>query len=608
MLIDRIITHRNENLSNHVIYTSSKSLFKDFFFNSIKPYWKLLVGQVIVAIIRAADFVLRPYLIKTIVDIISTVHNCTNLEMLYKQIVLYLCLTIFVFFTARFYGWLVLKFRPNLIKHIGLTLMQRLMKHSHTFFQNQFTGSLANKINDVASGISNILSTLIDQFFAQIFALSLAVYTIASININLAILLIAWIVVFLFFSLKFAKKAALLSKITAHERSSVVGSIVDVLGNMFSVRVFVTANYEANSLSNLYQKWIYSFQTRDWFFMKMHVTQEVSFIVYQTSCLWWLFQSIKLKNTTPGDFVLIMMLNIAIINLLYSISKNIREFSESFGNVQQGLSTIYLAIENANCCLKNNRDEIVVHKGEIRFVNASFKYNDSNNIFNKMFLTIPSMQKVGLVGYSGSGKTTFIHLILGLFELTRGQILIDNQDITLASKESLQKSIGVIPQEISLFNRSIMENIRYGNIYASDEEVIEAAQKAKAHEFIMRLPNGYSSLVGEKGVKLSGGERQRIAIARAILKNAPILLLDESTNQLDSVTEESIRKSLEVLMKEKTTIVIAHRLSTLLNLDRILVFDQGKIVQDGTHDKLIKQSGLYKTLWDRQLCPFSKTA
>ena len=219
-------------------------------------------------------------------------------------------------------------------------------------------------------------------------------------------------------------------------------------------------------------------------------------------------------------------------------------------------------------------------------------------------MIIPGGQKVGLVGFSGSGKTTFVNLIVRLFDLSSGVIKIDNQNIKEVTQSSLRENIGFIPQDPILFHRSLMENIRYGNVNASDDEVIQAAIKAHAHEFITLTKDGYHSLVGERGVKLSGGQRQRISIARAILKNAPILILDEATSALDSVTEAYIQDSLAILMQGKTVIIIAHRLSTLLEMDRILVFDQGKIVEDGTHLELLAKNGLYKILWGAQVGGF----
>lgn len=208
------------------------------------------------------------------------------------------------------------------------------------------------------------------------------------------------------------------------------------------------------------------------------------------------------------------------------------------------------------------------------------------------------------MGYSGGGKSTFISLLLRLHDIDSGKILIDDQNIQEITQDSLHKSMAVIPQDPFLFHRSLMENIRYGKIDATDEEVIQAAKKANIHKFISKLPNGYDSLVGERGVKLSGGQRQRVALARVILKSAPILILDEATSQLDSITENTIKNALDEFMRDKTTIVIAHRLSTLLKMDRILVFDKGKIIEDGMHRELLKAKKLYSKLWNAQTGDF----
>jgi ATP-binding cassette subfamily B protein len=286
---------------------------------------------------------------------------------------------------------------------------------------------------------------------------------------------------------------------------------------------------------------------------------------------------------------------------LFELSHQLRDFITNWGSVEQALTLLKDATEIQDA---PSAGELVVNKGKIVFDNVNFNYKGAEPLFDDTAVTIEPGQKVGLVGYSGGGKTTFVNLILRLYDVTNGCVLIDGHDIKQVTQDSLRANIGMIPQDPSLFHRSLMENIRYGKIDASDEEVIEASKRAHAHEFIGKLSNGYESLVGERGVKLSGGQRQRIAIARAILKNAPILILDEATSQLDSVTENFIQKSLKELMAGKTTIVIAHRLSTLLHMDRILVFDTGKIVADGTHSELLAKSSLYKTLWDAQVGGF----
>jgi ATP-binding cassette subfamily B protein len=304
-----------------------------------------------------------------------------------------------------------------------------------------------------------------------------------------------------------------------------------------------------------------------------------------------------LGSLTVGDFALILGLSMEVGHITWFTMSQVDEFNMCVGKCNQSLASL---IVKSSVQDKEEASILSVDKGEINFVDVKFHYKGTDPLFDNKSVKIEGGQKVGLVGYSGGGKTSFVNLILRLYNVTDGKILIDSQDIREVTQSSLHANIAMIPQDPSLFHRSLMDNIRYGRADASDAEVIEAAKKAHAHEFIDKLPLGYESLVGERGVKLSGGQRQRIAIARAILKNAPILILDEATSQLDSVTEKLIQDSLWTLMQGKTTIVIAHRLSTLLQMDRILVFDQGKIVEEGAHRELITRSGLYKTLWDAQ--------
>ena len=314
--------------------------------------------------------------------------------------------------------------------------------------------------------------------------------------------------------------------------------------------------------------------------------------------MWSMLIKLKLDGlVTIGDFVLISSMTYHVTENIWFISEVIGQINEAIGKSKQSLKMLFTPIEIND---KPDAKEVVVTKGEITFDKVNFQYNDNPAIFEDKSIIIPSGQKLGLVGYSGSGKSTFVNLILRLYDIQSGAILIDGQDIRDVSQKSLHQNIGMIPQDPSLFHRTLMDNIRYANINATDNEVIEASKKARAHNFILKLKLGYQSLVGERGTKLSGGQRQRIAIARAILKNAPILILDEATSALDSVTEGEIQDSLNELMHGKTVIVIAHRLSTLLHMDRILVFDNGKIVEDGSHVKLLEQNRIYKELWDAQ--------
>ena len=316
--------------------------------------------------------------------------------------------------------------------------------------------------------------------------------------------------------------------------------------------------------------------------------------------VYFLIHFYKVHLISVGDFALILIkYGSCSYHLVHDVASD--AFHQAVGKCKQSLNCLIAPQE-----LKDEKgaQNLILTKGQITFENVKFHYTGTEPLFQNKTVTIEAGQKVGLVGYSGGGKSTFINLILRLYDVSEGHILLDGQDIRSITQDSLRSNIAMIPQDPSLFHRTLMENIRYGRIEATDDEVISASKKAHAHEFISNLPRGYESPVGERGVKLSGGQRQRIAIARAILKNAPILILDEATSQLDSVTESDIQESLWELMQDKTTIVVAHRLSTLLHMDRIIVFDQGKIVEDGTHSELLNISGLYRTLWDAQVGGF----
>jgi len=317
----------------------------------------------------------------------------------------------------------------------------------------------------------------------------------------------------------------------------------------------------------------------------------VLLIIYQRS----------INHINIGDAALILALTLTLIRDIFIITNQLVTFSEEIGICRQAISTLLSPHELTD---SPNSSVLQITEGKIVFDQVHFKYKNRQDLFVDKSLTILGGSKVGLVGLSGSGKTSFVNLLLRFYDIDSGKITIDGQNIKEVTQASLRGQIAMIPQDPVLFHRSLMDNIRYGRLDATDEEVIECAKKAHCHEFILNLKEGYNTLVGERGVKLSGGQRQCIAIARAMLKNAPILIFDEATSSLDSVTESYVQQSLPSLMQNKTTIIIAHRLSTLYYMDRILVFNGGKIVEDGSHSELISFNGHYKKLWNVQVNGF----
>ena len=576
---------------------SSFQNVSSFIFSCIRPFKYLLMLQLMIGIVWAVDLSLRPYLIKVILDRIAGCSTDKVISLLMGPITLYIFMSALVIIIFRAYDYLWLQFNPNLRKHIGLKLMDRMFDHSHLLYQEQFSGSLANKISDVTSGVPNVVKTFVDRFFSHMLAIILASYTLYQASPEFSIGLIIWVTFFILLSLKFSEKAKKLSENNAEVRSKLAGTIVDILSNMMNVRFFTGKRHEFKYLENFYDKFKTATQERDYYFLRMHFFQGGSFLIYQAVCLWWLVIGLESKSITAGDFALVLTINISIVDCLWNISHDFIDFAEEMGNIEQGLNIVLSPVTIEDRMLAK---ELAVKSGEIKFKDVLFHYKGATPLFNNLSVTITGGQKVGLVGYSGSGKSTFVNLILRLFDINDGKILIDNQDIKEITQESLRAQISMIPQDTSLFHRSLLENIRYGKSNAQDAEVIDAAKKAHAHEFIELLPEGYKSLVGERGVKLSGGQRQRMAIARAILKDAPILILDEATSHLDSLTEAYIQDALVSLMENKTALVIAHRLSTLLYMDRILVFDKGIIIEDGNHNELLAKGGVYKKLWETQ--------
>lgn len=302
-------------------------------------------------------------------------------------------------------------------------------------------------------------------------------------------------------------------------------------------------------------------------------------------------------SVSAGTVVLAQLYFLSVSTRTWRMGRAVTSIFKSFSNASEMVEILRQPLE-VNDIAQPEKSKI--KEGKIEFKNIHFNYENGENVFSDFNLTLPAGQKVGLVGHSGAGKSSLFRLLLRFMDLQKGQILIDGQDISQITQDDLRRAISFVPQDPILFHRSLLENIAYSDSNARKEDVIQAAKWAHAHEFIEKLPQKYQTLVGERGIKLSGGERQRIAIARAFLKKAPILLLDEATSSLDSVSEKYIQENLKKLMKGKTTLAIAHRISTIQQMDRILVMQDGKMVEDGTHETLLKKKGVYSTLWSHQ--------
>lgn len=574
---------------------------KNFIFSQLKPFRWQMVGLFVIDIAWSIDLSFRPYLIKLMLDRMAATTPQHVIHALLILVVGYVALAFIMSLLFRVANLIRRSMLPQLKANLTQTISNRLLEHSYQFYQNNFAGTLANKINDVAQGIPQLVEIIFGTFLGNFLAIFVASIVLADVRPMLAIIFLIWAVFFLGGSWLFAKKAHVLSDSFSEKRSQMTGRIVDILGNMNVVRLFTGKHFERQNIVKWTNGVVETERQFKWVLLKMFTFQSLSFVVMQGITMAYLLYARSHSLITIGDFALTLTINIYIVDGLWNIGQQFNTFSEQLGKVSQG---IRMTMDTPSLIDQNPATLLKISGGEICFENVTFHHRDNTALFDNVNIHIPAGRKVGLVGYSGGGKTTFVNLILRLFDVQKGKILIDGQDIARVTQDSLRAAISFIPQDPTLFHRSILDNIRYAKPAASFAEVVTAAKAAHAHEFIVNLPEGYGALVGERGVKLSGGQRQRIAIARAVLKSAPILVMDEATSALDSVTEQYIQESLQQLMQNHTTLVIAHRLSTLLSMDEILIFNQGQIIGQGTHENLLQHNATYQQLWQAQVGGF----
>lgn len=571
-----------------------------FVFSQVKVFPLSLAVMFVLAFYWALDFAFRPYLLKIILDRLSEISHQTVYVHLTIPVLGYIGMSFGLSLLYRAYGYFVeIKMIPVLRKNIGSYSTDRLMKQTHTFFLENYSGSLSNKINVLIKSIPEFLQMLVDYYTSQFLALTFSLVALYQANPIFAKAMFTWCAVFIVGSFYCSQKLAQLSDTWSESGSVVTGKIVDSLSNILALRFFSRRKEEMIVVDRAFDDAIRTERHLQWWHFWIWLIIGYSFVGLQGFNFYILMKGFHDGWITVGDFALVITISFGIIDTLNQLAQDFAKTSKLWGNITHGVRTIMSPITMKD---KEFAPDLIIKpgKGTIVFENVKFNFKGHTSLFRDKTVTIKAGEKVGLVGYSGSGKSTFVHLILRLYDVSGGAILIDGQDIRDVTQDSLRKSISMIPQDTSLFHRNLMENIRYGRPEATDDEVIEAAKRAHCDEFIDKLPQKYNTMVGERGVKLSGGQRQRIAIARAILKNAPIVILDEATSALDSVTEQQIQKTLYELMEGRTTLVIAHRLSTLNKMDRILVFDEGHIVESGTPQELLEMGGHYYNMWELQ--------
>lgn len=490
----------------------------------------------------------------------------------------------------------------------GVTSLVRWQAHWHVsrqswpFFQNDFAGRIANRIMQTATAIrESLISTMRATMYIGVFGSS-ALFLMLINDWRLALPTMIWAAAYLVFLRFFVPRLLKLSKEASETRSTVMARVVDSYTNILTVKLFSRVKDEDD-----YVREAMAINQEATARNMLNLSRFLSALQFMNALLicstaisgvaLWLNGSISAAIVATA-----VTLVWQITNISGWISFEVAGIFENIGTVQEGMQSIAVPHKLVDA---EQASPLQICRGQIQFNEVRFSYKSSNPILDNFNLSIAAGERVGIVGRSGAGKSTLINVLLRFFDIDSGSITIDGQDISQVTQESLRRSIGMVTQDTSLLHRSITENIRYGRPEATQEEVIDAAKKAHAHHFICGLEDwkgrkGYAAHTGERGVKLSGGQRQRIALARVILKNAPILILDEATSALDSEIEKAIQEQLEELMQNKTVIAIAHRLSTISRMDRLIVIDQGKIVEQGTHNALLNKGGLYASLWQHQ--------
>ena len=485
-----------------------------------------------------------------------------------------------------------------------------VVRQSWAFFQNDFAGRISNRVMQTGPSVrSTLTATITTVWYISVYGAS-AIAMTAAADRWLALPLVLWFCGYAALLVYFVPRMRERSKVSSIARSTLMGRIVDSYTNILTVKLFARAREEDDYVRDAVESHVDLFKSAQRLLTAFVSLLDVLNVLLIAAAgalavTLWRYGAIEV-----GAIAMVLPLSLQLTNMSRQIAMRITEIFEDVGVVQEGMITIAQPLQLPD---PDNARPLTVNAGRIDFKNVNFGYGREAGVLQNFNLTIYPGEKIGLVGRSGAGKSTVVNLLLRFFHLEGGAILIDGEDISGLTQELLRSQISVVTQDTSLLHRSIRENIRYGRPQATEEEILRAAKLAHAHDFVLDLQDwndrrGYDAHVGERGVKLSGGQRQRIAIARVILKDAPILVFDEATSALDSEVEAAIQSSLGALMAGKTVIAIAHRLSTIAQMDRLVVLEHGRIVEQGSHRELIAQNGHYAALWRRQAGGFLDAA
>jgi len=572
----------------------------------ISYFWKMTMTRkwpfiisVFGVIIASLSSLLLPIYYTKIVDIVQTT-EWSRTELVPVLLWILWIMAIIELFSIgwrRMIGFWLVNLEPKVMRRIFQQSFAYIHRHSYKFFTNNFSGSLVKKINKLAYSYENIVDNFIFNLLRMIIFLPFIIIVVARKDILIGWIFLVFVLLFAIVQYFFFRRNTAYEIKTNEQDSKTTGELADTITNNFNILTFASVPIEIKRFDivikereNLTRiKWMRA--------ERMFFSSTLLIFVFE---IWAIYLAIKSRGNgliSAGTIILIQIYIFKVFEQLFNVRNILKQLNRIIGESAEMLEIL----DDPHEVVDHSDKVLDVSAGKVEFQNIQFQYIDKKNVFDGLDLRIKSGEKIAIVGQSGSWKTTLIKLLFRFFDIQWGKILVDGQDIAQVAQDSLRSQISMVPQDTVLFHRSIKENIAYGNPDASDEEIFAATKMARCHEFISKMKNGYDTLVGERWIKLSGWERQRVAIARAILENKRIFVLDEATSSLDSESEQLIQEAMDEVMKNKTTIIIAHRLSTVMKMDRIIVMDKWVIIEKWSHKELLaKENWIYKKLRDIQ--------
>lgn len=561
----------------------------------VQPYRRKFLWFFLLTGVAMTCYTSSPFIISKLIDHLVASHAADNTTMV--LIALFALVRFIDEWVWRYAEAVVRSFLPELHESVRTNLLQRVLQKTHSFFVNSSSGQIGYWVNNATDMVRDIVSNVVWTIWVHAFSFTAAIIFLALASWKIALIYAVWIITLAFVLFFRGRKQAAMVEYRSEATSKVSGQVVDAVSNHLPVRTFNAQKHEVDSLRSLQNESIKRYRRAWTYGLHTNAFKGNSAAIVSAVAMAYTVFLYTQGEVSVGSIALFITYISSASETIWGLSAELDSFILNYGSLKNAVASLLPSPAE-----RANGKTLKTKSLAVDFKNLSFAYPDQPKTYVLRDLTfnVAAGEHIGIVGHSGAGKSTIVGLLLGLHQPTSGELLYNSDRIGDLSLASVRRNCAYVPQDTSLFNRTIRENIMYGAGDVSDADLQIAATRAQSLDFIKALPEGFDSLVGERGVKLSGGQRQRIAITRAMLSRAPLVILDEATSALDSVSEQHIQAALAEVMKGRTAIVIAHRLSTLKHLDRIVVMDAGTVAETGTHDELIAQNGIYADLWRRQ--------